>query len=465
MLKNFKLLRPILVVLILFVPLYPKFPIAFFGGNYVAFRLDDIVVSLAIFLWGLYQIKNKFSIFRLKIGRLFLVYFLAIIASTVTAVLIYQTTPTTTLLLHLLRRFEYISLFFITVDCLFSAKNIGFTYSSLLLATAGVSAYGFGQKYLRFPIISTMNSEFAKGQLLQMDVWTRISSTFAGHYDLAVFMSLVLIIIGTVALINTHKLVKIISLIVWLPSFYIFTLTAARVSVFAFWAGMVFTLIIIKKFIWIIPVSFLVVFSILNSPDLNQRLLATIPSFQHQFFSSPTLPAPTAIPTLPPIAVVTTKPLPTPKIIITPIPTIFRHTPEEFPPVDADIGVARSGEIRFNVEWPRAITAYRKNMITGTGLGSITLATDNDYLRMLGETGLFGFISFFVIIAYFVFKTIPLIFKSNKSYKNLLSLIFLGSLITMLTNCIFIDALEASKTAYLFWIMMGVYYYTLNAQN
>jgi len=108
MLKNFKLLRPILIVLILFIPLYPKFPISFFQGNYVAFRLDDIVVALAILLWAVTELKNKFPVFKLKISRLFLIYFLAIITSTVTAVLIYQTTLTSTLLLHLLRRFEYI---------------------------------------------------------------------------------------------------------------------------------------------------------------------------------------------------------------------------------------------------------------------------------------------------------------------------------------------------------------------
>src|SRR5205814_2283829 len=45
----------------------------------------------------------------------------------------------------------------------------------------------------------------------------------------------------------------------------------------------------------------------------------------------------------------------------------------------------RSTSIRLNVEWPRAVRALTKNPLLGTGYSSITLATDNDYLRALGE--------------------------------------------------------------------------------
>jgi len=42
-----------------------------------------------------------------------------------------------------------------------------------------------------------------------------------------------------------------------------------------------------------------------------------------------------------------------------------------------------------------------------------------------------------------------------------LSIIFLGCLAATLANAVFIDVFEASKTAYLFWIMMGIYYQNL----
>ena len=250
MFKNLKLniFRPIVAILLVFIPLYPKFPLFNVSGTYVAIRLDDIVIAVSVLIWLIYQLTHKFPVFKLKITRLFLVYFLAITISFINAFLIYQTEPTNILFLHLFRRFEYMSLFFIAVNSIKSFKDFKFLYVFFLLATALVSFYGYGQKYLQFPVISTMNSEFSKGQLIQMNIWTRISSTFAGHYDLAAFMSVALIIILAVAILSKNKFIKIFSFLVWLPSYQILTLTASRVSTFAFLGGICLTLIFLKKY-------------------------------------------------------------------------------------------------------------------------------------------------------------------------------------------------------------------------
>jgi hypothetical protein len=463
MFKNLNIFRPILAILILFIPLYPKFPLFNVSGTYVAIRLDDIIIALSVLIWFIYQLRHHFPVFKNKITKLFIVYFVAICISFLNAFLIYQTDPTNVLILNLFRRFEYMSLFFIALESINSIKDLKKAYVFLIIATALVCIYGYGQKYFNFPIISTMNSEFSKGELLQMDVWTRISSTFAGHYDLAAFLSVVLIIIAAVALISKNIFVKIISLLVWLPGYQILTLTASRVSTFAFLGGICVTLILLKKYLWIIPISAIVVFSVFNSKDLNQRLLATIPAFQTQMSSIQNEVTPTIAPTLIPTVIPT---IAVPSKNITPIPTVVRHqSTEVYPTIDADVGVARSGEIRFNVEWPRAINAFRKNVIVGTGLGSITLATDNDYLRSLGESGLFGFLSFAAIFVFFIAKTIPIIFIKKKTYPQKISLIFLGCLLATLANAVFIDVFEASKTAYLFWIMMALYYQTFSLKD
>ena len=204
-----------------------------------------------------------------------------------------------------------------------------------------------------------------------------------------------------------------------------------------------------------------------NSDDLNQRLLATIPALKNQFITQNNHPSTTPIPTA--TIILTPTPIPTKPTIISqitqPTPTIIRHQAEEYPIADADVGVARSGEIRFNAEWPRAINAWRRNLFIGSGLGSITLATDNDYLRCLGESGILGFITFASIQIFFIIKTIPLFFKKRKNNTyDLISVIFFGGLLTTLANAVFIDVFEASKTAYLFWIMMGLYYQSLTIQ-
>ncbi|MBU3935356.1 O-antigen ligase family protein [Patescibacteria group bacterium] len=301
-----------------------------------------------------------------------------------------------------------------------------------------------------------MNSEFAKGQLLQMADWSRISSTFAGHYDLATYLSVSLVIILAVSIRLKNKFFKFLGLICFLLAFHNLVLTASRVSVFAFWGAVTITLLLIKKYFWVIPVSLLVLLSLFTSKELNQRLIATLyTAFPTKTpTAAPTLPAPTLAPVAVPVVKTPVKkiaPLPTP------LPTVTRHQIEEEIPVDADSGVARSGEIRFNAEWPRAITAYKKNPLFGTGLGSITLATDNDYLRLLGESGLLGFITLTSILLFFFIHTFfPKKSKNNKSQQ--LNFIFFGALLSFLANAVFIDVFEASKTAYMFWIMMALYY-------
>jgi hypothetical protein len=462
MFKNFKLLRPILAVLIIFIPLYPKFPLANVTGIYVAIRLDDIVVAVAVLVWFIYQLKNRFPFLKNHITWLTFAYFAAITASLAYAVLISQTDPLPVLLLNYLRRFEYMSLLYLTISAVSRQRDLKFPYIALIAATVGVIVYGFGQKYFHFPVISTMNAEFSQGQLLQMDVWTRISATFAGHYDLAVYLSIILVIIGGLIVSVKNIWFKVINIIIWLLSFYLLSLTASRVSIFAFYGGMCLVLVLLRRFVWIIPVTIIFTFSLVNSKDLNQRLLATIPALKLQFSASkPVVSTPTPIPilTLPPVVIANNPNIPQ----ITAVPTVIRHPPvEEYLPIDNDVGVARSGEIRFNVEWPRAINAFQKNPLTGTGLGSITLATDNDYLRLLGESGLLGFIAFSAIMLYFFVQTIPYIFS-----KTIVTvpLIFFAAMITFLVNATLIDVFEASKVAYLFWIMMGLYYQSLHLKT
>jgi O-antigen ligase len=108
----------------------------------------------------------------------------------------------------------------------------------------------------------------------------------------------------------------------------------------------------------------------------------------------------------------------------------------------------RSTSIRLNVEWPRAIRAFEKNPIIGTGYSSIGLATDNDYLRMLGETGILGIAAFGLVI----FRIGKLLIKDvQDSYVASI----VGALVGTLLIAVFIDIFEASKFAFVFWALIG----------
>ncbi|MEK7112083.1 MAG: hypothetical protein AAB875_02035, partial [Patescibacteria group bacterium] len=118
----------------------------------------------------------------------------------------------------------------------------------------------------------------------------------------------------------------------------------------------------------------------------------------------------------------------------------------------------RSTSIRLNVEWPRALRALFKNPLLGTGYSSITLATDNDYLRLLGEVGILGFIAFSLILLNLVrtiLRVIP-IPKNLNSIESAFLAGLAGGTIGIFTNAIFIDIFEASKFALIFWLLIGL---------
>ena len=454
--KNFNIFRPILAILLVFIPLYPKFPLFSVKNTYVSIRLDDIVIAGSLFVLLLSQTKDRFSLTKTNIFKLFLPYFIAISISLLNAALVLKTEPTNILIIHTLRKFQYMSVFFLTLKAINRKRDLSYPLIFLTIASIFVAIYGFGQKYLSFPIVSTMNEEFSKGYLLTLTVWSRISSTFAGHYDLAAFLSVFLVILAGIFVLAKNKLAKFSLMVVWLVLYYLLTLTASRISIFALWGGLIICFLTTKKFLWIIPSSLIIIYSMTTSTELSQRLIATIKTINPNI--SQLVPTKKPLPTTTPIL---QSPTPVPKQTTpkpSPKPTIFRNqeTPT-YPQVDIDAGVSRSGEIRFNVEWPRAITAFEKNILIGTGLGSLGLATDNDFLRLLGESGILAFITFMAIPLYFVLIT----FKR----KQKLNFVFMSALVTYLANAVFIDVFEASKTAYLFWIMMAIYYQSLTLKS
>ena len=104
-----------------------------------------------------------------------------------------------------------------------------------------------------------------------------------------------------------------------------------------------------------------------------------------------------------------------------------------------ELGVERSGGIRFDYEWPRALNHFKKSPLLGTGFSSLGLATDNDYLRALGETGLLGLLSFLLIFL----EGLKLILeKGRKSWQAQAAS---ASALAMLANACFIDVLKPQR--------------------
>ena len=126
-------------------------------------------------------------------------------------------------------------------------------------------------------------------------------------------------------------------------------------------------------------------------------------------------------------------------------------TPEALRPLQQDT----STSIRFDIEWPRAMRSFYKNPLLGTGYSSITLSTDNDYLRSLGETGLLGFLALISVILGLFIKLIKK-FPKQEGQAKLISISAIGMLVVFSTAAIFLDVFESSKIAILFWAYMGL---------
>lgn len=111
---------------------------------------------------------------------------------------------------------------------------------------------------------------------------------------------------------------------------------------------------------------------------------------------------------------------------------------------------------RFQGEWPNALLAFQRNILVGSGYGSVSLAVDNNYFRMLGEIGLLGIVSFLVIflsLGIYIWKIFPNI--ESKLAKSFV-LGFTAGVIGLALNAILIDVFEASKVAYVLWLLSGI---------
>ena len=111
---------------------------------------------------------------------------------------------------------------------------------------------------------------------------------------------------------------------------------------------------------------------------------------------------------------------------------------------------------RFQGEWPNAIQAFRRNVLFGSGFGSISLAVDNNYLRLLGEVGLLGtfsFIAIFVTIGIYIRRVLP---EVDSPVARSFVVGFAAGLVGLALNGLLIDVFEASKVAFVLWLLTGV---------
>ncbi len=452
-----------------FIPLYPKFPLINIKGTFVAIRIEDLLITAAIFLWLIYLIlSNTWKDFiKDKLTQAIFLFFFIGLVSTFSAIFLTHTVTPHLSFLHFLRRVEFILLLPLVVTIVKKKKELIIILIVLSLTILAVNLYALGQQYLSLPVISTTNSEFSKGLILRLNPGARVNSTFAGHYDLAVFLAMTITIL-TAVFFALKKRFRLIVIILGGLSLFVLIMTAARQSFLATVIGVALVLIFSnkKKYIFLFVVATVVI--LLYPSQLRDRFISTITVNVFnlgQRYTGKTqdqqIRSKLNIPTL---AVKTSSQSASTSAFASPSGAIATDiTPGE--PIDTtQLGVYRSFEIRLNIEWPRAIAAFIKNPILGTGYSSIDIATDNDLLRSLGEVGLLG-TGALILIFIEVGKRIFRVFNSKNKLMRLFSVGVFSMMIAFLINGLFIDVLEASKVASLFWLMLGLGLATLKLSS
>jgi len=509
--------------LLMFIPLYPKLPLLNVRNTWVYVRAEDFLVVFVLVLWLFLFFRKKVTI-KTPLTLPIMIYWLVGALATIHGVLlIFPQTPNVfpnVAFLSFLRHVEYLSLFFVAYCGMKDKKFLPAVISILVFTLLLVIAYGIGQKYLGFPAYLTMNEEFAKGLPIRLSQLSRVPSTFAGHYDLAAYLVLIIPILTSLIFGFKNWLVKIFILIAVILGFGLLFTTVSRVSVFVLFVALFIVLFYQNKKIFMLslPVIAISAFLFLSfQPALLSRFGNTVKEIsvlvdaktgeaignvkfvpsqkfenkiiiqkrvagQGQEASPSALLSLNDFPKEVPLVVApnlsTGENLPQGtgyiNLSLSPVTKKLRYF---FYEVSSDLKSGTSAGIfifhgdfiikkasaydlsfttRFQGEWPRALEAFKKNILFGSGYGSVSLAVDNNYFRMLGETGILGTASFFAIflaLGIYIKKILPNI-ESKVARSFILG--FVAGFIGIALNATLIDVFEASKIAYLLWILTGV---------
>ncbi|MBI2613605.1 MAG: O-antigen ligase family protein [Candidatus Levybacteria bacterium] len=513
------------IFLLAFIPLYPKLPLLDVVNTWVYVRAEDFILALSVVIWAVMLIRKKITL-KTPLTIPILIFWIVGGFSTFHGVLLIFPTISDVFsnvaLLSYFRRIEYIFLFFVAFASIKDKKFISYLIYTLAAVLILIALYGFGQKFLGFPAYLTMNEEFAKGIPIQLSQLSRVPSTFAGHYDLAAYLVLMIPILVSVLFSFKNWLMRIFMGSSVILGFALLFMTVSRVSFFVLLISLVMLLFLQRKRLLIVSLFVITILFFALIPGLAARFGNTLKEVdvlvdsktgaavgqvkvvdkdyfkdkivKRQFISteqaklasdSAILPF-VLIPPRPTLLVEANEPtgedLPqgTGYINLPLSPVLKREdqyffektshatTSAEVQVFYGDYVIKRafaydlSFTTRFQGEWPKTINAFKRNIFIGSGYASVTLAVDNNYLRILGESGLLGFLSFlsiFLVAGLYIQKILPKV--DSPTTRNFV-LGFVAGTFGLMLNAIFIDVFEASKVAFTYWLIMGVTLGTLH---
>ncbi len=434
--------------LLIFIPLYPKLPLAeLIPGYLVRVRLEDILVGLTGLVW-LWQLLREKLNWRTSYNLILLAYVGAGVVSLLVALFLQQTIPLQALhlgksLLHYLRYLEYFSLFLFMLAGLKTQRQLKVAMFALVISLNLIFIYGWGQRHWQWPAFSTMNREFSKGASLVLAPEIKLHSTFGGHYDLAAYLVIVLPILAAWLVKANKRWLKAWLGLSLLAGFWLLLESASKTAL----AGCLLALAAVTWFYlsqrWGRLKASLA--SLLVGLVVGGSSLFLLWQFR-------------------PMTLYRFLPFLQPESVTVPI-GVEGQLDETWSENARRYGLSMG--IRLDTLWPNALRSFGLNPYTGRGYATINKqgfysfteadSTDNNFLRILGETGLLGFVSFFGLI-YLIIKRLLSFYRQlpEQSLVRPLTVGFVAGTGGLLVNALIIDVFAASKVAFTYWALAGL---------
>ncbi|MCX6791858.1 MAG: hypothetical protein NT149_02370, partial [Candidatus Gottesmanbacteria bacterium] len=409
-----------IVFFLAFIPLYPKVPLINVIRTFVYIRLEDFLVALAIGVYVLFRFRER-KIPQTPLTWPILVFWGVGITSAIYSMLFIG--PKLVgyfphlVILHYLRRIEYMMLFFMAFDVVARKKSfVTAVVWTLAGTTLVIIIYGLGQKLFGWPAFLTMNEEFAKGIPLRLPATARIPSTFAGHYDLAAFVVLTVPILAAFVFAAKYIWQKIVFSILSVGSLVMLFLTQSRTSFLVYLVGISAMLLWYKKKWYILPVILASFFLLNFFNGASDRFYKTFRYNDVIIDLSTGKPVGTLASLEGTTAVIEKSQ--SPAIENLPTGSQYIGLPQastsgqvktisytsvslaggggEIATVSGSFLIQKalvydiSITTRLQGEWPLALAAFKRNIVLGSCYSTLSVASDGDYVRMLGETGILG---------------------------------------------------------------------------
>lgn len=471
-----------LILFIFATALVPKYPFSFVEYTYIRIRYDDFLPLIIGIVFFIQWIRRKIKL-NTAFLILFILFWLSVFTSLFIGFYVQNTIPQISIgLLHSLRRIQYMLIFFIASSAVITDKRFFQYLNYYLWALLGVCIYGLGQRFLGFPSIQSMNPAYVNGRLLVLKPEDRINSTFGGHFDLAAYLTFSMPLILGFYIWKNQK--RYLALFVF--ALIILLYTAARSSFIAYIATITLFLLIIRRFKLLGFVILTTAILMFFTGDMTKRFLQTVQIKTvyvneqtgqekiDQKISTKNLPAGNLQIPIAQGLIGKDNSVDLEKLRQLALEQAMQEAQKSGRKMNTQEIQSRANEIakfikpqrtvlcdiscavRLVVEWPRAIAAFSFNPVFGSGPSSITEATDNDYLRWLGETGLVG-TGIFIIILVAIARLIYRAAKKTAPGERLIFYGFIFGLLALLINGLYIDVFEGSKIAYNFWLVAGLF--------